>query len=546
MLSDEIKKFLKGDVLTDDATLEKYSQDASIFKVRPEVVVLPKDVEDIKKLVKFAADEKKKGKNISLTARSAGTDMGGGPLNDSIIVDFTKHFNRIKEVGDGYAVVEPGVFYRDFEKATLARGGQIVPSYPASREICTVGGMVSNNSAGEKTLAYGKTEDYVLELRMVFEDGEEHVIRPLSRVELAKKIKENGLEGKIYKKLSALIEANKTAIEKAKPRVSKNSAGYYLWNIWNGDIFNLIKLLVGSQGTLGLVTEIKFKLIKKKTHSRMAVVFMHDLALLADLVNTALEFKPESFEAYDDKTLKLAIKFFPDILKIMKGNAISLGIQFLPEFFMLLRGGIPKLVLLIQLAGDNEHEIEMRLGKLHDALKRFNLPTRFTRSEIEEKKYWTIRRESFNLLRNRIKDKHTAPFIDDIIVRPEKLPAFLPRLNAILDAHSDKLISTLAGHAGDGNFHVIPLMDFADPAARAIIPIVSEKVYDLVKEFGGSITAEHNDGLIRTPYLQKMYGKDIVALFEATKSIFDPLGIFNPRKKVGAELAYTLAHIKHT
>ena len=545
MLRDEVKRFFRGEVYSDGATLEKYSEDASIFKVKPELVVSPRDVEDVKNLVKFVAVEKKKGKNISLTARSGGTDMSGGPLNDSIIIDFTKYFNHIKEVGDGYARVEPGVFYRDFEKQTLAKGGQIIPSYPASREICTVGGMVANNSAGEKTLAYGKTEDYILELKVVFADGQEYIVRPLSKSELEKKIKQKDFEGGVYRKLYKLIEANYDTIKKAKPDVSKNSAGYYLWNVWDRKKFDLTKLIVGSQGTLGFVTEIKFRLIKKKLHSRLAVVFLKDLAPLVEIIHTALRFKPESFESYDDKTLKLAIRFFPDILKIMKGNAFSLALQFIPELFIILRHGMPKLILLIQLTGDDELELIRREGELKRALEKFNVPLRTTKTEDEEKKYWTIRRESFNLLRNRVQDKHTAPFVDDVIVRPEKLTEFLPRLTAIIDKHKDKMISTIAGHAGDGNFHIIPLMDLRDPASRALIPEVADQVYNLVKEFGGSFTAEHNDGLIRTPYLEKMFGSKIVKLFAETKKIFDPDNIFNPKKKVGGDLRYTLGHIKH-
>ena len=216
----------------------------------------------------------------------------------------------------------------------------------------------------------------------------------------------------------------------------------------------------------------------------------------------------------------------------MKGSAVSLALQFVPEFFVVLRHGIPKLMLLIQLTGNDVKELELREEALHQALLKFRVPMRTTKREDEEKKYWTIRRESFNLLRNRIKDKHTAPFIDDVIVRPEKLSEFLPRLNVIIDKYSDKMTSTIAGHAGDGNFHIIPLMDLRDPASRGLIPKVADEVYTLVKQFGGSFTAEHNDGLIRTPYLEKMFGRKIVQLFEETKKIFDPLDLFNPGKKV--------------
>lgn len=549
MRADEIKTFFKGEVLDDAGTLAKYSHDASIFEIKPQVVVCPKDVGDVKALVKWAAEKKRTDKEISLTARSGGTDMSGGAVNNSIIADFSKHLNRfvsIKKDANGQggrATVQPGMFYRDFEKETLKQG-LLMPSYPASREICTVGGMVANNAGGEKTLLYGKTEKYVEQLKVVLEDGEEYTIKPLTKKELDKKAREKTFEGKLYRDIFKLIKDNEDAIKKAKPSVSKNSAGYYLWNVWDGETFDLPKLIVGSQGTLGLVTEITFRLIKKHAHSRLLVIFLRDQLDLVRITGEVLKFKPESFESYDDKTLKLAIRFFPELLKRMKTNAIALAFQFLPEFFMFLRGGLPKMVLLVELTGEDEEVIEKRLFDLKARLAQFKVPVRVLRNEKENEKYWTIRRESFNLLRQHVRGKHTAPFIDDIIVKPEFLPEFLPAVNAIMESHRDKMTYTIAGHDGDGNFHIIPLMDFKDPEARALIPKISEQIYSLVMKYKGSITAEHNDGLIRTPYLEKMYGKKMVGLFKETKNIFDPLNIFNPRKKVGGDMKYAMAHIQ--
>ncbi len=187
MIADEIKEFFHGDVAVDDATLTNYSRDYSIFKVRPQVVVFPKDVDDIKNLVKFVSRKKAAGEDISITGRSAGTDMTGGPLSQSIIISFTKYFNHIIEIGADEAKVEPGVYFRDFEKELTARG-LLYPPYPASKDLCALGGMVNNNSGGEKTLAYGKTEDYVEAVNIVMSDGEEHTLWPLSGDALAAKL----------------------------------------------------------------------------------------------------------------------------------------------------------------------------------------------------------------------------------------------------------------------------------------------------------------------------------------------------------------------
>jgi FAD/FMN-containing dehydrogenase len=200
----------------------------------------------------------------------------------------------------------------------------------------------------------------------------------------------------------------------------------------------------------------------------------------------------------------------------------------------------------VELTGEDEGVLEKRLYELKGHLAQFKLPVRVLRSEKESEKYWTIRRESFNLLRKHVKGRHTAPFIDDMAVKPEFLPEFLPAVNAILEPHRDKMIYTIQGHDGDGNFHIIPLMDFKDPETRALIPKISEQIYDLVKKYKGSITGEHNDGLIRTPYLEQMYGKEVTALFAQVKDIFDPLNLFNPRKKVNPDLQYALDHIQRT
>lgn len=553
ILKDEIKKFFKGDVEDSDEFITKYSHDASLLEVMPQVIVFPKNSSDVQALVKWVNEHNKSGNKISITPRSAGTCMSGGAIGESIIMDFTKYMNAIGVVKkvtpfsiipkypnahavevSGEATVEPGCYYRDFEEATL-KEKLLLPCYTASKSINAMGGMIGNNSAGEKTLNYGKTEDYIKELQVVFADGREYVVKPLSKKELYAKISQSDFEGDIYKNIFALINENKDDIKNAKPNVSKNSAGYYLWNVWDEqkEIFDLTKLIVGSQGTLGIVTKMTLHLVAVKPKSKLVVIFMKDIARLGEIVDTVLPFHPESFESYDDATMKLAIKFFPDFLK-KKGlwGMIKFMWSFWPEAFMMLINGMPKLILLVEFAGNTEEEIDTEAIKLKNALKSFGFPIRITKSETESEKYWDIRRESFALLRKHIKDKHTAPFIDDIIVRPEFLPEFLPKLNKILNQYP--ITYTVAGHAGNGNFHVIPLMDFSDPNTSKIILELSDKVYDLVLEYKGSTTAEHNDGIIRTPFLKQMYGDKIYSLFEQTKLLFDPQNILNPGKKVPA------------
>ncbi|MEK7138676.1 MAG: FAD-binding oxidoreductase, partial [Patescibacteria group bacterium] len=482
-----------------------------------------------------------------------GTDMSGGPLSDSIVLDFTTHFNTILEIQGltlnsrlnlemaGYGVLEPGVFYRDFEKETLKKN-LLLPSYPASREICTVGGMVANNAGGEKSLKYGKTEKYVQELSLVLSDGNEYAFKNLNIQELEQKKSQDNFEGRIYREMHNLLEINYDLIQKARPNVSKNSAGYALWNIYDRKKFDLTQLFTGSQGTLGLLTKIKFRLVKPLKHSKLLVIFLKDLKMLGQLVNLINDHNPESMESYDDNTIRLVFKILPDLIKKV---GIGVLFRFVPDLWNIFTNGMPKMVMIIEFADDDGQTAKgkVQMAK-HDIESKFKIKTRVATSWADAQKYWTIRRESFNLLRKHIKGRKTAPFIDDIIVRPEKLPEFLPKLDEILNRYKDYMIYTIAGHPGDGNFHIIPLMDLSDEKSRRIIPEVAGKVYDLVLSYGGSITAEHNDGLIRTPYLEKMYGWEIVKLFQEVKKIFDPQNIFNPGKKVAGNIEYAMKHIK--
>ncbi len=542
-LFEELKHIIRGEVEDNEKTLETYSTDYSLFKVKPNVVVFPKDTEDIQNLVSYASEKKKKGGDISLTARSAGTDMSGGPLNDSVIVECTRHVNRIREITDTYAIVEPGLYYRDFERELDARG-LLYPAYPASKDLCAIGGMVNNNSGGERTLKYGKTEKYVQEVSVVLSDGKEHTLRPLSGKELESKLKEEGFEGDLYRNIYALLDGNYDLIQKAKPKVSKNSAGYALWNAWDGKTLDLTQLIVGSQGTLGIMTSVKLGVITKPAYSGLAVIFSRSLSSVPDLVRDLLALNPESVESYDDKTLRFALRFFPSLFSFMKGGILTLLFKFIPEILMVLKGGMPKMILLVSFASHDKEEIKKNLLKTLEITKHYPARARVIKDEYEAQKYWVIRRQSFNLLHERAKAMYAAPFIDDVIIDPQYMSEFLPKVNAILEERKDKFIYTIAGHPGDGNFHIIPLIRLHDKETVDLLRPIMDRVYKLVSQYGGSITAEHNDGLIRTPYLLGMFGKSIIDLFEEVKRIFDPLGVFNPRKKVHGDIDYAFSHLR--
>ena len=537
-----------GELDDTNESKEFYSHDASMFEIIPELIASPKTTHDVEQLVTFVADNKAANPELSLTARSAGTDMSGAAINDSIIVDFHNHLNQLIAIDGKTATVQPGMYFRDFDVETL-KFDALLPSYPASRDLCTLGGMVNNNSGGEKSLEFGKTDTYVSEFKFVFADGVERVVKPLNKAQLAAKMGQDDFEGRVYRELYELLEANYDKIQAAKPDVSKDSTGYHLWNVWNREteLFDLGKAIIGAQGTLGFVTESTFSLVPRPPHSGLLVLFLRDINGLGELIKTVVSHKPATFEGFDDQTLILAIKFMPSFLSFLGPvKFIHLLLILIPEGLQMLKG-IPKLVLMVEFTGETEEEVRHKIKALHSELKPFK--ARYEINGFEEdptegssEKFWILRRRSFQLLRNKVKDKHTAPFIDDFIVKPEYLPEFLPKIRAIIKKY--KLFATIAGHMGDGNFHIIPLMKLEDPSDRAKLEPAMREVNNLVLEYKGSLSGEHNDGLVRGPWLQQMYGDEMLDIFKKTKDIFDPQHIFNPRKKANATWEYSFSHVR--
>ena len=544
-LASELSHLVDCETDNSPETLESHSHDASMFELKPQVVVFPKTTEDVKNVVNYVRERRKSDPEISITARSAGTDMSGAAIGQSIILDYSRHFKGIPIVNGDEAEVKPGTKYHDFEVETL-KSSQLMPSYPASRELCTLGGMVANNAGGEKSLRDGKTENFVTELKVVLSDGQEYVTKPLDQSQLKAKMAQQDFEGEVYRRLFELLDMHYQEIKAAKPKVSKDSTGYHLWDVWDREtgIFDINRLLVGSQGTLGQITNIKLKLVKKPKYSGTLVIFLRHLENLGELINKVLEHKPSSFEGFDNYTLMLSFKLFPYFRKNLGWWGMSrLALKLIPDAFKLIRG-IPKMVLLVEFDDDDEQVVAQKVRTMHEDLKVYGHEALFEEDETEAKsrKFWIMRRESFNLLRQKVKDKHTAPFIDDLVVPPEHLPQFLPQVRQIINKY--KLLATVAGHMGDGNFHIIPLMNIENNSERDKLEPVMREINQLVLSYGGSLSGEHNDGMIRGPWLEQMYGPVVTDYFRQVKEIFDPDNIFNPHKKTDADWQFSMSHLR--
>ena len=533
-----LQKKIQGDVEFSPEVLSKYSQDTSLFEIKPMAVVYPKNPLDISWCVKFVLDNKFTIPNISITPRSGGSDMTGGAIGQGLIIDVTRYMNDFTiDSSKKFAQIQPGVFYRDFEPKSLEHN-LIMPIYPASRDLCAFGGMISDNCAGEKSLQYGQMRNFVSNIKVILSNSKEYEFKELSFDQVEEIIhgKDEFLAG-IYRRMFHLIEQNYEFIKEAKPKVSKNSSGYALWDVMdkNKKTFNLAQLFVGSQGTLGTITDSKIKLVENHEFKKMITVFLPSWEKMPILVNNLLDVHPESLEVFDDTTLKLGLRFFPQIAKKIKKSLFSFMKGFIPEFLIGIRMlGLPKLIMIIELSAQTQKELDEKIKQSENILKNTKTIFRTIPTQEEAEKYFIVRRESFNLLRQKIKGKQTAPFIEDFCVLPEYLPEFLPKLLAILEKNKIKV--NVAGHAGNGNLHIIPLMNLKDPKERAKITKVSQEVYSLIIKYGGTITAEHNDGIIRTPFVRQMFGDRMYMLFKETKNIFDPNNIFNPGKKVDGQI----------
>ena len=325
ILADRLKEIIQGEVLIDSQTLEKYSRDASLFKVRPQVVVFPKNISDLEKIVNFTQQNKKEFPNLSITGRSAGTDMSGGAIGEGIILDFTKYFNHQEvDLERLRAIVGPGVYYRDFEKITLPEHVSM-PVYPASKALAALGGMIMNNCGSENTLRYGQMRDFVEKIDVVLANGKEYTFKKLTMDELQSKMQKQDFEGEIYRRTFDLIDKNYDLIKSAKPKTMKNSSGYALWDVYDKEngTFDLTQLFTGSQGTLGLMSSAEIRVVELKDHKRLVTLFFKSWDDLPPAVNKLLPIGVQSMETFDDTTLKLGLRFMPEIAKKAKTNLIK-------------------------------------------------------------------------------------------------------------------------------------------------------------------------------------------------------------------------------
>ncbi len=514
-LADHLRKHLRGEVLDTKPALDHFSTDGSVLKVRPKTVIYPRSVTDLRKVTKFCWQLAERGKSMSITTRGKGTDQSGGAIGDGLVVVMPAHMNKLVDIDRESVAVQPGMIYGDLQR-TLTSHGRFIPPYPASMDYSTIGGAVANNASGEKSLKYGCTADYVEELEVVLANGQTIRTSPLSKRELNKKKGQSDFEGEIYRNLDGLLADNADVIEQARPSVSKNSAGYALWDVKRPDgTFDLSRLIVGSQGTLGIVSEVTMRTEKYNPDTHLIAAFFPDIEKAKDAVVALQKLEPSAVEIVDDNLLRMVQRHQPDQLK---------GI---------IEGDLPRAVMLIEFDEEKTSVRKRKAKKAQKLIKDLAHEIRVSDDYDEQEDLWKIRRSASTIVWMKDGNKSALPAIDDAVVPLERMADFMTGVGKLFAHHN--LEVAIWGHAGDANFHMQPLLNLQDAADRQTLFRLMDDFYKMVIAAGGSTSGEHSDGRMRAPYLEELYGQHIYALFKEVKQIFDPLNILNPGVKIGTD-----------
>lgn len=531
----------RGSVSTQKELLDTYSTDESIFSVRPQVVLQPKNRRDVEIATTVIAKETKRFNSLSLTPRAAGTGLGGGSLTDSIVIDVCAHLHDIGEVTEKKDTItftcEPGAMWRDIEKK-LKRHGAYLPPYPASKDICSIGGSIANNAAGPDSLRYGHCADWVESLDVVLHDGHTYTIKPLTYREYQALIKQNHEYARIAKHVFELIKKNEKEIKKNQPKTRKNTAGYPLWSVVPQGVtkfkkgegtFDLTRLISGSQGTIGIIVSITMRALPIPQHTTLIALPLFELEEAAESIIKALAYNPINVEVFDALTFDLALSnpnFFKQRLSGLTYYKVMLAMYTM--YHVRFRRRTPEFTILITL--DEETTKEHDVHEIAQKISARNAKARVIKNPIEAEMLWQIRNASFTLSKFQDPGKRPAAFLEDMTVPPENLSKFFVQIKRLLKEFN--VTAAVHGHGGNGHFHFYPLLDFTNKTTPALVEKMADKFFDTAIKFKGNICGEHNDGIIRTPHLHKMFTKKMLEIFKETEALFDPDDIFNPGKKV--------------
>jgi len=512
-----LQEHLIGEVTASADVREHFSTDSSVFKITPQVIVYPRAESDVRKTARFAWQLAERGRSIPITARGLGTDQGGAAIGDGIIMAFPAHMNKILTLDSSKSslTVQPGLNYGKLQQ-TLQTHGLFLPPFPASLEYSTIVGAVANNAAGEKSIKYGVTKDYVKSLRVVLANGEVIKTGRITKRELNHKMGLATFEGEVYRAMDALLKDNKDLLSTNGLNVAKNTAGYNIWDIKNKDgSVDLTPLFVGSQGTLGIITEATLEAESYNPKTTLFAAFFDDILKAGHVVLKLRELLPSSLEMVDSHLLNFLDQHNPSQLK---------GIVSKP---------FPKVILLIEFDDVTKRSQQKKAKNTAKLLKNFATEFKVTSNLHEQEDLWKIRYGAATVTWQNIGTKKALPIIEDGIVPVEKLADYINNIYKLFENYG--LEVAIWGHAGAANLHIQPFLDLAQVGDRQRVFKLMDSYYQMVIAMGGSTSGEHNDGRLRAPYLPSVYGPKIYELFQKVKQIFDPYDILNPGVKIDVE-----------
>ena len=518
-IQDDLRGLVDGDVRCDDVFLQMFAGDASIYEIRPLGVVRPRSTADVVACVEYAAE-----KQIAIHARGAGTGLAGESLGPGLVIDFSRHLRRVVQTGDEQVRVQPGLVHERLNKHLRGLGRQFGPD-PANGRVTTLGGVLGVDGSGSRRLKYGSARRHVLGLRIVLADG---TVLEVGREPLSggRSTDANPRKRELIDALVSLFSSHAARIARHRPRCDVNRCGYQLWDVLSEDSLDLARLIVGSEGTLALITEALLATQPLPRYRGVALLHFESLERASRAVAEVLAFQPSACDLMDRRHLSLA----------REAEA---------RFDALIPPAAEAMLLVEQ---EGRDQVEVR-GRLHETVdhvwRRKNLArgARQTFDPAEMEFFWSLSDKSQPWLWRMKGSARPVPVVNDIAVPPEFLPEFLVTVQNVLKRQ--QVIASTFCHAGHGQFHILPFLDLADPEDLGKMRRLADDLYEEVLGVRGTISGEHACGLSRTSYVKQQFG-DLVNVFRKVKWIFDPQGILNPGKVVGDDPDLMLKNLRPT
>ena len=536
-LARHLRKHVQGEVRFDTTSRKLYSTDASIYRIEPLGVVIPRTAEDVHATIQVAIEM-----HVPITPRGGGTSLSGQSIGPGIVLDCSKYLHNILAVDkEARSVrIQPGVVLDQLNRHLAKYDMQFGPEV-ATASRANLCGMIGNNSAGSRSIVYGKVIDHVKRLNVVLSDGTRTTFEPKSPAQWEAAASARTFEGSLYRQTREIVHDNAAEIQRRFPRIVRRVSGYNLDVLetglnnpsplplypapGRGETGNgrslapvgLHQLVVGGEGTLAIITEAELNIIPRPAARGLLIPHFSSLAAAMDSVATCLEFKPSAVELMDQMLLDLA-----------RGN-------FSMKDTMAPIQGRPAALFMVEFVGDEEAEIADRMQKLARRLQGAAGVTAVVpvMDPALRNPMWNMRSAAMPLLFGIKGDRKPVTFIEDTAVDPKYLPEFIDRFQKVLFAHGTS--GAFYGHASVGCLHIRPLLDLKNAEDVVTMRRITEDITDLVLEFGGSLSGEHGDGLARSEWNRKMFGDTVYQAFRKVKQAFDPNNVFNPGKIVDAQ-----------